>query len=177
LARSRYEVLADSTTYFATSAVVNWLPLFSKPDLAKVVFDSLEFLHAQRRLVLHAYVLLENHLHLVGTSSSFSKEMKNFKSYTARGIVNSLKETGSKFYLEQLRLLKDPDKKDQNYQVWQEGFHPQAILSDHMLRQKIEYIHYNPVRRGYVDQAEQWRYSSARQYAGEQGLSAIEPLY
>jgi len=177
LTRSRYNVLAESTTYFATCAVVNWLPLFSKPDLAKVVLDSMEFLRTERRLVLHAYVLLENHLHLIGSSSEFSKEMKNLKSFTARGIVDCLEKSGSKFYLEQLSFLKRPDKKDQTYQVWQEGFHPQAILNESMLRQKIEYIHYNPVRRGYVDYAEQWRYSSARQYAGEQGLPTIEAAY
>jgi len=33
-----------------------------------------------------------------------------------------------------------------------------------MLRQKIEYIHHNPVRRGYVDEAANWIYSSARNY-------------
>jgi hypothetical protein len=43
-----------------------------------------------------------------------------------------------------------------------------------MLRQKLEYIHANPVRRGYVDRAEEWRYSSARNYAGEAGLIEID---
>ncbi len=33
-----------------------------------------------------------------------------------------------------------------------------------MYAQKAEYIHYNPVRRGYVDQPEHWNYSSARNY-------------
>jgi hypothetical protein len=39
-----------------------------------------------------------------------------------------------------------------------------------MLLQKVEYIHQNPVRRGYADEPEHWRYSSARNYAGMQGL-------
>jgi len=42
--------------------------------------------------------------------------------------------------------------------------------------QKIEYIHYNPVRRGYVDDPEHWRYSSYRQYLGKEGLVPLEPL-
>ena len=33
------------------------------------------------------------------------------------------------------------------------------------MRQKLDYIHHNPVKRGYVDQPEHWRYSSARNYA------------
>ncbi|MEJ2304415.1 MAG: hypothetical protein P8Y14_23050 [Anaerolineales bacterium] len=42
-----------------------------------------------------------------------------------------------------------------------------------MMHQKIEYIHHNPVRRGYVDESEHWRYSSARNYAGMVGLLEV----
>ncbi len=42
-----------------------------------------------------------------------------------------------------------------------------------MLRPKLDYIHDNPVRRGYVDELEHWRYSSARNYAGEPGLIEV----
>jgi hypothetical protein len=42
-----------------------------------------------------------------------------------------------------------------------------------MVRQKLEYIHQNLVKRGYVDCAEHWRYSSARNYAGEAGLIEV----
>jgi hypothetical protein len=44
--------------------------------------------------------------------------------------------------------------------------HPQRIYDQEMLKQKLDYIHHNPVRRGYVDFPEQWRYSSARDYIG-----------
>ena len=40
----------------------------------------------------------------------------------------------------------------------------------------IEYIHYNPVKRGYVDKPEHWRYSSSRDYIGLKGLVAVKPL-
>jgi hypothetical protein len=43
-----------------------------------------------------------------------------------------------------------------------------------MMRQKIEYIHHNPVKRGYVDDDVHWRYSSARNYAGQEGLLKID---
>ncbi|MGZ8182658.1 MAG: hypothetical protein ACXWT1_11900 [Methylobacter sp.] len=41
------------------------------------------------------------------------------------------------------------------------------------MRQKLDYIHQNPVKRGYVDQSEHWRYSSARNYAGQAGLIEV----
>ena len=42
------------------------------------------------------------------------------------------------------------------------------------MHQKIEYIHYNPVKRGYVDEPIHWCYSSARNYAGQVGLLEVQ---
>ena len=80
------------------------------------------------------------------------------------------KQQGASVLLKQLRLLKLPHKTNSTYQVWEEGSHPQQIGSDEMMLQKLEYIHDNPVKRGYVDQQVHWRYSSARNYAGMPGL-------
>jgi putative transposase len=168
--------MPDADTYFATCAAANWLPLFSRAELTQIVLDSMKFMHERKRLVLHAYVVMENHLHLVGSSDNFSGAMKNFKSFTARSIVDFLSEDGPSFFLEQLRFFRKEHKKNQDYQVWQEGFHPQAILNDATLKEKIEYIHNNPVKRGYVEYPEHWRYSSAAQYGGLTGVVPIDIL-
>ena len=39
-----------------------------------------------------------------------------------------------------------------------------------MLKQKLDYIHQNPVVAGFVEEPEHWIYSSARDYEGEKGL-------
>ncbi|WP_245587413.1 hypothetical protein [Cylindrospermum stagnale] len=65
-------------------------------------------------------------------------------------------------------------KTKQEYQVWQEGFDPQVILDEEMFRQKLDYIHNNPVQRGYVDEPIYWRYSSCRNYIGQPGLLQVE---
>jgi hypothetical protein len=46
-----------------------------------------------------------------------------------------------------------------------------------MMIERINYIHNNPVKRGYVDEAKHWRYSSARDYEGVLGLLEIERLW
>jgi putative transposase len=91
-------------------------------------------------------------------------------------MIGVLEQNQQTFWLEQLRLHKRPDKVQLTYQVWQEGFHPQMIQSADMLTQKLEYIHHHPVRRGYVDEPWHWRYSSARNYAGQPGILDIEML-
>lgn len=51
------------------------------------------------------------------------------------------------------------------------------IQSEQMMIAKINYIHHNPVKRGYIDEAEHWRYSSARDYMGIDGLLGVERLW
>lgn len=173
MGRSRYHVIG-SQPHFLTCTVVNWMPLFSKVELAQIILDSLSFLQRQRRLVLYGYVIMENHLHLIASASNLSKEIGDFKSFTARSTIDLLKKKQVTHILEQLKFYKLKHKIDQEYQVWQEGFHPQLIVSEEMFRQKLEYIHNNPVRRGYIDEPVHWRYSSYRNYIGQQGLLQIE---
>ncbi len=43
-----------------------------------------------------------------------------------------------------------------------------------MMIDRINYIHNNPVKRGYIEDATFWRYSSARDYDGVEGLIDVE---
>ncbi len=70
-----------------------------------------------------------------------------------------------------------PHVTDREYQVWQEGIKPKLIQNNMMMKNKIDYIHNNPVKRGYIDEAKHWRYSSARDYEGLNGLLNVERLW
>jgi len=99
--------------------------------------------------------------------------MKSFKMFTATAIIELLERHAAAVLLRQLRALKLRHKTQSEYQVWQEGSHPKQIGNEEMMRQKLEYMHNNPVKRGYVDEAVQWRYSSARNDAGPRGLTDV----
>lgn len=100
--------------------------------------------------------------------------MPNFRSYTARQIIDFYKARDAQHILKQLNYYKLRHKTDRAYQLWQEGTHPEQIQGEAMMHQKIEYIHYNPVKRGYVDEPIHWRYFSARNYAGQVGLLEVQ---
>lgn len=170
MARSRYKVLDNERPYFLTCTIVNWLSFFSKPEIVQIILDSFRFLQKNGRLTLYAYVIMENHLHLIAASQDLATEIGDFKSYTARSIVDFLKAQKATWILRQLQYHRLRHRKDRQYQFWQEGSHPQQIQNVGMMVQKIEYIHNNPVKRGYVDEPCHWRYSSARNYAGQTGL-------
>jgi len=92
--------------------------------------------------------------------------MRDFKRHTSGEISSLLK---SKQNEEALGLFKERALnigKEQNYKIWQNGFHPIGLESEHFFLQKLNYLHENPVRKGYVVKPEYWFYSSASNYAG-----------
>jgi hypothetical protein len=112
-------------------------------------------------------------LHRLFTRVAQPGQVRKFKSFTARRIIDQLESRQRGAPLRAFRRFKARHKGDRDFQVWQEGSHPKAIQSDEMMRQKLEYIHFNPFKRGYVDDPIHWRYSSARNYAG---LAALMPV-
>ncbi|MGR3176488.1 MAG: REP-associated tyrosine transposase [Candidatus Anammoxibacter sp.] len=164
--RTRYKTFEKQQPYFTTMTTVDWLPIFINRNVFEIVTESLKFLIDKEDLKIYAYVVLENHMHMVCASESLSNVMRRFKSFTARNIIDSLKAHNNIRLIDRLEFLKKRHKSDQDYQLWQEGYHPQLIQTEDMMKQKIEYIHNNPVKRGYVDKAEYWLFSSARNYIG-----------
>jgi REP element-mobilizing transposase RayT len=99
--------------------------------------------------------------------------VKEFKSFTARAVIEYLEGRTAVHLLAKLNNAKLHHKTRSEYQVWQEGSHPEQIHSEKMLLQKIDYIHNNPVRRGYVDEPKHWRYFSSRDYEGLKALVEV----
>ena len=57
-----------------------------------------------------------------------------------------------------------------DYQFWRHDNHPIELWSNKVIQQKIDYIHNNPVKAGIVFRPEDYKYSSACDYAGIEGL-------
>jgi REP element-mobilizing transposase RayT len=170
MSRTRYRFFEEEYPYFLTSTLVAWLPVFAHPPFVDIILDSWRFLLRERGVRIFGYVILENHLHWIASGNDLSEQVGRFKSYTARRIIDELERGGFATFLEELRFFKLRHKVSQTYQLWQEGSHPQQVANAEMMLQKLEYIHNNPLRRGYVDDPVHWRYSSARNYAGAKGL-------
>ena len=177
MGRSRYKIFEPTYPHFVTCTILHWIPLFTRQESVQIVLDCLEFLQKNHNLKLYAYVILENHLHLVVQSDDLGKTMESFKKFTAKKILQMLQKNNVKTILEQLFFYKKAHHKEKNFQVWEEGFQPKLLQTHTMMISKIKYIHENPVKRGYVDDAVHWRYSSARDYEGVQGLLDIERFW
>jgi putative transposase len=172
--RSRYKISELESPHFLTCTIVNWLPVFTRTRYIEIITSSLAFCREQKGLRLHAYVILDNHLHLIASSNNLSHVMRDFKRHTAKEILAVAQEENKLWLLKQFQFLKGAYKTNSQHQVWQEGFPPQAIATEEMLIQKLEYVHYNPVKIGLVDRPEDWRYSSARNYYGGDRVLEID---
>lgn len=177
--RSRYKTLnsLDNVLYFTTSSIVEWIPVFTCNDHFEIITRSLNFYRKEKRMKLYAYVIMENHLHLIVSGGQLPEVMKSFKSFTSRELIESMKMKNRTWMLNQFAYFKKRHKTESSYQIWQEGYHPQMIGDEKMLMQKIEYIHANPVRRGYVEKPEYWKYSSAGYFiAHKAGMVEVDEL-
>ena len=174
MSRTRFKIYENNQPHFLTCTIVNWLPILGNPEVAKIILNSHKFLQENKRLTIYAYVIMEHHLHLIASSEDLSKESGDFKSFSAREIIDYFKEQNNQFMLKQLKFHKLTHKKDRIFQLWQEGTHPQQIHGIEMMNQKIDYIHKNSVIHGYVDEDIHWRYSSARNYAGMEELIPVK---
>ena len=177
MGRSRYKILNEAYPYFHTLTVAGWQPVFTRTESVQLLFDSFIWLQENTDFRLHAYVILENHLHFIACGSEHSKRIQQFKSFTAKQILDLLEQRKATTLLNFFAYYKRKHKTESHYQFWQEGSHPEEMNNDTMLMQRLAYIHNNPVKRGYVDLPEHWRYSSARAYAGQEALLPVVLLY
>ena len=91
MGRSRYKIHEPTYPHFVTCTVLHWIPIFTRSETTEMIFDSLKYLQRNDNLKLYAYVILENHLHMIVQSDDLSKNMESFKKYTARRIIDLLK--------------------------------------------------------------------------------------
>lgn len=148
MARSRYAITEVEKPHFLTCTIVEWLPLFTRPTLVEIVLNTWRYQQANQGLRLYGYVVLENHLHYLAQSPDLAKSVARFKSFTARHIIEHLETTNAESTLKRLRFAKCAHKVNRVYQVWQEGTHAELVYSESVMRQKLDYIHHNPVKRG-----------------------------
>jgi hypothetical protein len=82
-------------------------------------------------------------------------------------ILRAMNFTSSPPSIMRARLFSDVAdhlKRVKNYKVWQDGNHPEMLTSAKLTRQKLNYLHNNPVKDEIVDEPEEYLFSSARDY-------------
>ena len=161
-------MLANGDLFFCTSTIVGFVELFINRHLCEIFVNDISFYQERGDYSVIAYVLMPNHFHLVIKTNgtlSISTIIGNLKRISSRHITQWLEKRNEKSLIAQLSEYAkiEPAK---NCRVWKPRFDSLTITNENTLRQKIEYIHNNPVKAGFVVQPTDWRYSSAGNYSG-----------
>ena len=166
--------------YFVTDTVVDWVDIFSRPIYKHVIIESLQYCQKEKGLIIYAWVLMTNHMHMIVGAHGVNKVsdiMRDFKKFTSKEILRTLladnTESRREWMLNRFEYAGKNDKKIKNYRFWQEGNDAQGIYLNDYFNQKLNYIHENPVKAEIVNRAEEYRYSSAIDYAGGKGLLEV----
>ena len=176
-----YKFSNPDGSYFMSSAVVEWVDVFTSRIYRDMLLDSLRYCQKEKGLIIFAWCIMSNHIHLIIASDGHNKLsgiIRDFKKFTASKIIKAIQlERGESRRSWMLRIFERAGKQNSNnvnYQFWRQDNHPIELQSNRFMDQKLDYLHLNPVQAGTVEMPEDYLYSSARDYAGKKGLLDIE---
>ena len=179
----KYKFYDPDAMYFVSFAVVNWIDVFIRAIYKHKFLESIEYCQNKKGLVLHAWVLMPSHAHLIisrNKSNALEDILRDFKKFTSSEIFKLIKENQQESRREwMLDMFEEAGRKNVNntyHQFWQQNNHPIELSSNFMIEQRLNYLHNNPVKAEFVEKPEDYLYSSARDYAGIPGLLKIVPI-
>lgn len=177
---TKYKIRDQTKLYFITFSVIDWIDVFTRQVYRDVLLSSLNYCIEFKGLILYAYCIMSNHIHMIVSSrEGFKQEdiIRDFKKYTAKEIIKLISqgshESRKSWMLSYFKNAGLKNSNNKKYQFWQQQFHPIELFSNRMMDSKLEYIHNNPVKAGIVEKPEDYLYSSARDYCGRKGLIEI----
>jgi len=177
-----YTIKNQAGLHFLTFTVVGWVDVFTRQSYRDIILDSLRYCQKEQGLIIYGYVIMSNHLHIIARAENgnLSKVIHNFRKFTATKILAEI-QVGTESRMEwMIKVFAYFAKYKSNYkhfQFWKKDFHPIELSSNGWIRQKLDYIHLNPVKAGIVARPEQYLYSSASNYVNGTGLLDVTVMY
>lgn len=167
--------------YFLTFTVIDWIDVFTRKEHKIEIINSLNYCIQNKGLILYGWCLMSNHIHLIAQAEDkkrMSDILRDLKKFTAKAIIKLIEEgneSRKKWILNRMEYRGKHFSGVEKYKFWAEGNH--AIELDHnqphIIDQKLNYIHRNPVTVLIVEEPEHYLFSSARDYCGMKGLVQV----
>jgi REP element-mobilizing transposase RayT len=132
----KYKIWNNKKAYFLTLTVVGWIDVFTRKNHKIIIINSLKYCQKEKGLVLFAYCLMPNHLHLIARAEgndTLSDILRDFKKFTAKKVINQIindPESRRDWMLDYFKKAGANLKGITNYKFWQDGSHPEEISSN-----------------------------------------------
>ena len=146
-------------TFFFTVVTYNRYPIFNSPSARELLRESFRTAIERYPFAMDAICLLPDHLHCIWTlpetGQDFSIRWSFIKSYFTHRFDDSKMS---------LKNLSSSHENRREGGVWQRRFWEHFIRDEQDLVKHFDYIHYNPVKHGLVQNVEDWAWSSFHRY-------------
>jgi REP element-mobilizing transposase RayT len=173
------EITVQNGVFFITFTCTRWIPLFRLTDGYATVYQWFNWLRSQGHYII-AYVVMPNHVHAIiafhTTTIPINTIIANGKRFMAYGLVKRLKEQNNVEMLEQLSGLvnRTESKRNKQHEIFEPSFDRKECRTIDFMKQKADYIHFNPCRKKLAVLPEEYEHSSARYYfTGVQGVYPV----
>jgi len=168
--------------YFVSFATVYWIDVFVREIYFSVLIDSVNYCKQHKGLELYAYCFMPSHVHLIFRSANSDPAglIRDFKKHTAKQVIHAIetnnRESRREWLLWMFEKAGSKNATVSKRQFWQQHNKPVELWTPAVIKQKINYIHNNPIVSGFVTNAEDWKYSSARNFQDDHTILQIDDL-
>jgi len=178
----RYKIQKGDASYFVTYTVTDWIKVLADDSYKMIVIESIRYCQQHKGLKVYGYCIMPNHVHMIIQATgevSVSDILRDLKTFTSKEIIKKLELGKSDGYINVLARFAEagrPLKRIKKYKVWQDGNMAEWLYSNRFIRQKLNYIHNNPVKAGLCSEPWEYAFSSATNYADKPSLIDVELL-
>jgi len=171
-----YQIYDQGGIYYLTFQVVGWVDIFSRKVNKDVIIDSLVYCQKEKGLLVYAFVIMSNHVHIILRSEKedLSNTIRDFKKFTSKKLKTLLLDNNKESRRDWMKVVFEYhakfNKRVGGFQLWTHNNHAILLDTQEKLESRINYIHLNPVRAGIVLNEEDYLYSSAGAKYGKETL-------
>jgi putative transposase len=147
---NKYAITDKEAMYFISFATVGWIDVFSRKEYRDILIHNLKYCQEKKGLTIYSWCIMSNHLHLVvqAKGHNLSDILRDFKSYTAKVLLNAIQELPESRREWMLKLFKEEGEKNSNntsYQFWRQDNQFKEVHSKDFAFQKSVPCHVCPL--------------------------------
>ncbi len=161
----------EGKLYYVTLTVVGWIDVFTRKEYVYELMKNIKYCQENKGLEIYAYVIMSNHIHLIvrAKDGKLNILLGHLKSFTAKQFIKQIEinpqESRKDWLMHMFKFYGKGNSQNETYQFWQNGNHSIELWNAEVIKQKINYMHNNPVKQGIVAKPEDYLYSSANEFS------------